>query len=305
MNISSDLRCFCYLLVRKYGNPRALSEEQKAAEFRSVYLKGVPLNMRTLRAVAFACGVDLKEVEKMPQNLRGYHEVFGSRKNIYFRKDDTVSGIQNTVLHEIREMMETLFEEADSGYEPLRTSARHLAANRFASSVLLPKDDFTEKVYETGLDVIDLASFYSKSCAQVLLRMGEVLQGKLFLYSALYEPANSNSGWEVAYWTGCSNDEEPDATIYSADGLFPRKGRGITEGSIVDLALKTGRPHLGRIAIHDDDDLGVLALVRPLVISDEPVKAVLTVILQTDRNKMEPQIERIKPVELDGFLRQF
>ncbi|MEL7562798.1 hypothetical protein [Dehalogenimonas sp. 4OHTPN] len=305
MKISSDLRCFCYLLARKYGNPRALSEEQKADEFRSVYLKKLPLNMRTLRAVAFACGIDLQEIERMPHNLRGYHEVIGSRKNIYFRKDDTVSGIQNTILHEIREMMETLFSETDSSYEPLRTSARHMAANSFATAVLLPKDDFMKKVYETGLDVIDLASLYSKSCAQVLLRMGEVLQGRLFLYTALYEPANDPGGWSVSYWTGCSNEEEPEANVYSANGLFPRKGRSVTADSIVDLALKTGRPHLGRIALGHDEDIELLALARPLVISDEPVKAVLTAILRTDRDKLEPQLDRICPVEIEGYLGSF
>ncbi|MGI2336844.1 MAG: ImmA/IrrE family metallo-endopeptidase [Dehalogenimonas sp.] len=302
MKLSSDLRCFCDHLVRKFGSPGASSEEQKADEFRNVYLKGLPFNMRTLRAVASCCGINLNGLDKMPHNLRGYHEVFGSNKNIYFKKDDSLSGQQNTILHEIREMMETLFAEAEPSYDALRTSARHLAANRFATAVLLPKDDFTQKAYETGLDIVELASFYSKSCAQVLLRMGEVLQGKLFVYSALYEPCGEgSSAWQVAYWTGCHNEEEPEANVYYSDGLFPKKGRYAPPGSLIDLAIKTRKPHLAHIAPTDDDDNSLLALTRPLIISGELTKALLTTVLSTDRRLIEPQIERLKPIDIGGL----
>jgi len=130
---------------------------------------------------------------KMPRNMRGYHEIItdgkvvDGRKIIYYREDDTASGIENTILHETREIMEHIFPEVCPGYCPLRTLATHLAANRFATAVLLPRKSFESKMYETGLDVVALADFYQKSCSQVLLRMGEVLQGRLFFYGALYE----------------------------------------------------------------------------------------------------------------------
>ncbi|MEN8615481.1 ImmA/IrrE family metallo-endopeptidase [Dehalogenimonas sp. THU2] len=260
--------------------------------------------MRTLRAVASCCGINLNGTDKMPHNLRGYHEVFDSKKNIYFRQGDTLSGQQNTILHEIREMMETLFAEADPSYDALRTSARHLAANRFATAVLLPRDDFIKKVYETGLDVIELASFHSKSCAQVLLRMGEVLQGKLFVYSALYEPCGEgSSAWQVAYWTGCHNDEEPESNVSYSDGYFPRKGRHALPGSLINLVIKTKKPHLARVTLSDDDDNGLLALARPLMISGDPIKAVLTAVLSTDRSFIEPQIGRLRPIDIKGFFK--
>jgi len=103
------------------------------------------------------------ESKKMPAKLRGYHEVIGDHKNIYYREEDSLSGIQNTILHEIREMMETLFCEDNPTYIPLKTSARHLAANQFATAVLLPLLSFTAKVYDTGLDIIELSSQYSRA----------------------------------------------------------------------------------------------------------------------------------------------
>ena len=174
MQSFSDLGNFCAHIVRKYGSPRAATEEQKADEFRRVYLNKLPPDLTTLRAVASACGIELNGVDegRMPRNLRGYHDVYGSRRNIYYRNGDAISGIENTVLHEIREMMETLFVEVDPGYEPLRTSARHAVANRFAADVLLPSPDFSKRAYETGLDIVELARLYSKSCSQVPLRMG-------------------------------------------------------------------------------------------------------------------------------------
>ncbi len=192
MKSFSNLHVFCKYIVRKYGRPDAASEAEKAEEFRNVYLKGLPLSLGALKAAAACCGIRLDALEKMPNNMRGYHEIYGEQRNIYFRKSDTISGIQNTILHEIREMMKTTFVEICPTYEALRTIARHTAANKFATSVRLPRESFLGKVYETGLDIIELARLYSKSCSQVLLRMGEVLQGKLFFYGALYEPCPEN-----------------------------------------------------------------------------------------------------------------
>jgi len=299
----NNLRFFCDHIVRKCGEINELSEEQLAEEFRLVYLKGLPTNLRALKAVAASCGIRLSELERMPQNIRGYHEIYEDSKNIYFRKGDAVSGIQNTILHEIREMMETMFVEVQPGYAPLRTSARHIAANRFASAVLLPEQDFRSKVYETGLDIIALSRMYSKSCSQVLLRMGEVLQGRLFMYAALYEP-NAENEWRVTYWTGCSNDSYPDANVYGLDGLFPRRGRPVMPGSLVDMAIKKGKPHLAHIALTDDiDDEALAAIARPLMISGTIAKTALVVLLGQNLDLFQPQVKRSSPVIADGFYR--
>jgi hypothetical protein len=299
----NNLRFFCDHIIRKCGEVNELSEEQLAEEFRSVYLKGLPTNLRALKAAAASCGIRLSELEKMPENIRGYHEVYGDSKNIYFRKGDAVSGIQNTILHEIREMMETMFAEVQPGYAPLRTSARHIAANRFAAAVLLPASDFQKKIYDTGLNVAELSRIYSKSCSQVLLRMGEVLQGNLFMYAALYEP-NAEGDWQVTYWTGCSNDSYPDANVYGLDGLFPRRGRPVTPGSLVDMAIKKGKPHIAHITLTDDiDDEGLAAIARPLMISGKVAKTALVVLLGRNLDLFQPQINRSNPVSVEGFLR--
>ena len=311
MTSFSDLYFFCDHIIRNYGSPHLLSEEQKADEFRSVYLRNLPINLRTLKAVASACGVNLNGLEwdKMPDTMRGYHEVYDGRRNIYYKKGDTISGIENTILHETREMMETVFVELHPDtYEPLKTIARHLAANRFASAVLLPRDTFEAKVYETGLDVVALAELYWKSCSQVLLRVGEILGRKLFFYAALYEnTSQSKPDWKVTYWTDGRNEECPENNIHGFYGFFPRKGHQVVPGALVDMAINTGRAHLVRhITILDDvddmEDNGLIALAQPLVISGTaPSKVALVVLLECDRQKLAPQIERTKPVVIDSF----
>ncbi len=111
MKSFSNLHVFYEHVIRKFDEPSSVSEEQLAEEFRTVYLRVWPLDLRTLMVVAASCGIKLNELEKMPNNMGGYHEVYGDNKNIYFRKGDTLSGIQNGILHEIREMMETLSAE--------------------------------------------------------------------------------------------------------------------------------------------------------------------------------------------------
>ena len=304
MQSFSNLRMFCEYVVRKHGEPIGISEEQLAEDFRTVYLKGLPLNLRTLRAAAASCGIKLSELEKMPENVRGYHEVYGDSKNIYFKKGDALSGIQNTILHEIREMMETLFAEVQPNYAPLRTSARHIAANRFAAAVLLPSSDFESKIYDTGFNIIELSKLFSKSCSQVLLRMGEVLQGKLFMYAALYEP-NAENEWHVTYWTGCSNDADPDANVYGGDSLFPRRGRAVVPDSLADLAIRGKKPYLAQhITLLDDTyEDGLIAIARPLIISGAPAKVALVVLLEQHRDLLLPQIEQSKPTIVEGFHR--
>jgi hypothetical protein len=293
-----DLRDFCGYVVKKYGSPDAATEDDKAEEFRKIYLRNLPPTLTALRAVASACGVKLNTLdsEKLPKNLRGYHEVYGGKRNIYYKKNDTLSGIENTILHEIREMIEPIFTEVCPGYEPLRTIAVHLAANSFATAVLLPKNGFEKRVYETGFDVIALSELYSKSCSQVLLRMGEVLRGKLFFYAALYENDGDNElNWRVTYWTRSHNEDCPDANLYGADEYFPRKGRKVVSGSLVDRAIKTGDTQFAeQITFSDDmEDFGLAAIAQPLVFPDSnQSKVTLVVMLNSDARRLEPQVNK-------------
>ncbi|MBM3299323.1 MAG: hypothetical protein FJY85_05155, partial [Deltaproteobacteria bacterium] len=105
----SELRCFCYHLVRKYGSPDKASEEQKADEFRYYYLRDLPPTLKALRTVAHCCGLRVRSSDEMPGNVRGYNHRVDGADNIVTRDGDTVSGTQNTILHEIREIMERTF----------------------------------------------------------------------------------------------------------------------------------------------------------------------------------------------------
>ena len=303
MKTSSDLIMFCQYIIKKYGNPNDATEEQKAEDFRKVYFKDIPLNLHTLQVVASVCGIRTNGVEskKMPPKLRGYHEVIGDHKNIYYREEDSLSGIQNTILHEIREMMETLFTEINPTYIPLKTKARHLAANQFATAVLLPRLSFRAKLFDNGLDIIELSNQYSKSCSQVLLRMGEVLKGELFMYAALYEP-NTENEWHVTYWTACHNETDPDSNVFGVDGLFPRKGRIAAPDSLVSQSITERKPYLAQhITLLDSMDEGLVAFARPLLISEIPVKVALVVLLEQNRSILQPQIDRLQPMVIDGF----
>jgi len=302
MKNPSDLRYFCYCLVRKYDSPDKASEEQKANEFRKYYLRDLLPSVKALRAVASCCGCKLDSSDRMPKNMRGFNHVVNGKSNIVIKDGDTVSGMQNTILHEIREIMEGIFPIVCRDYKPLKTSAKHYAANKFATAVLLPEEGFTSKVYETGFDVIELANHYAKSCSQVLLRIGEVLQGKLFFYAGMYEPDTDNN-WRVTYWTGSSNYNDYEANVYGLDGFFPRKNRSVTSGSLVDMTIKEGKSHLvEQITLLDDmEDEGLVAIANPLMIQEQPAKVILVVLLSHDRVLLSPQVEKINPVVVDRF----
>ncbi len=300
----SDLSSFCYYLVSKYGSPDRASEEQKASEFRHYYLRDLPPSIKALRIVASCCGLKLGSSDRMPENVRGYNYAVDGRNEIVIRDGDTVSGMQNTILHEIREIMERTFPRVCPDYVPLKTRARHYAANMFATSVLLPAERFISAVYDTGFDVIELSNVHSKSSSQVLLRIGEVLEGKLFLYGALYEP-DADGDWRVSYWTDSRNEEDPDANLCGLDGFFPRKNRRVAEGSLVDMAIRKARAHfVERITVLDDgEEEGLAAIANPLVIQGVPVRVALMVLLERNTDLLSPQIRRLNPVVVNTFCR--
>lgn len=305
MKDPGDLGCFCEHVLGKYGNLSDITEDDLAEEFGRVYLKGLPVTLSNLRSAAERCGIRLNGTDSMPANLRGFHEVYEKNQNIYYRNGDSVSGTQNTILHEIREMMETIFGEVDPDYEPLRTSARHIAANQFASAVLLPKEKFKQSVYDTGLDVVALAKMYAKSASQVLLRMGEVLKDELFSYMALYEPVNGDHAkWKVSYWTMTHNAHDPEGNVHGLGNFFPRKGRAANPGSLVEMTARRKRAHIApRITMLEHRaDLGLVAIARPVFTKSMTLANIsLVVLISSDRGLLETQISKVKPVTVNGL----
>lgn len=301
---------FCDHLIRKYGDPISSTEDQKAEEFRRRYLRDLPINQKSIMAITSCLDIKLKGLERMPRNVRGYHEICGGEKCLYYRLDDTPSGIQNTILHEIREMMETLFARVKPDYTPLKTSARHIAANRFASAVLLPEEKFRDRAFETGLDVVALSQMFSKSHAQILLRIGEVLQGRLFFYGALYEPDDAEGeDWAVTYWTGSQNGETKPG-LFDMGGPFPKKGMRALPGSLVDMAVKTRMPHLsGKITLNrawNFNDEGFIALAQPILETGTGVEKVALIVMKaSDRGLLKPQIDSTKPITLEDIPASF
>jgi hypothetical protein len=282
------LQLFCQDIVKKYTDPQKVSEEQKATEFRKFYLRDLPLNVHSLRTLASACDINTTglQSDKMPAKLRGYHDIMDGRQNIYYREEDSLSGIQNTILHELREMMEPLFAEACPGYRPMQTRAKHIAANNFATAVLLPRKEFLTMALESGLDVIELARFYHKSCAQVMLRLGEVVQQQLFFYAALFGELPDKPGqWQVNYWTQSLNIRNPELNVLGAASLFLRKGNLAETGSIVDMVIQHNRPCLIEQVVtrKNGQHFELLNLAQPSIL-DQNVNKVCLIILPT-RNK--------------------
>jgi len=307
MPFTNDLQGFCYYLVSKYGDPGILNEEQKADEFRKMYVMESPVKMKDIRAVALCCNINVDTLDSMPSTLRGFHEVYGESRNIYYKHGDALSGIENTILHEIREMMEPHFVEVCPSYESLDDGARHIAANRFASAVLLPGESFSNKMYETGLDVFGLAGYYEKSCSQVLLRMGKVLNGKRFFYGALYEREPECDSWSLNYCT-LSPSLFPEPNFGELGKFFPTKGTTVTPGSLMDMSIKGGKPYLVRILTLLDGlpkeskaREGLVALAIPQLVSGVPTRVALVVVLGRDKNLLEPQVNRITPEVVKGF----
>ncbi|MBN2076857.1 MAG: ImmA/IrrE family metallo-endopeptidase [Dehalococcoidales bacterium] len=300
MSFPPDLRNFCIYLTQLYGHYSTISEDLKAGIFLEMFFGDSAVNVESIKELARNFGINVDALDTMPGNLRGYHEVYENSKHIYYKQGDAASGIENTILHEIREMMEPYFEEISQFCIPLDEYQRHIAANQFASAVLLPGSEFLKNAHVTGLDIVKLAKDYSKSYAQVLLRLGEVIGCRRFFYGALYERDRQTMKWLVKYRT-LYPTLFPDVDYRQLGSFFPKKGMEVTSGSPADMAIKTRKPYVVRILTLMDFrpekgqiSEGLVALARPLNAS----LVSLVVVSYRDRNLFEPQINKINPVIL-------
>ena len=64
MGSFSDLRFFCDHIIPNYSSPNLLSGEWMIGEFRSVYLRNLPVNLKALKAAASACGINLDSMAR-------------------------------------------------------------------------------------------------------------------------------------------------------------------------------------------------------------------------------------------------
>lgn len=297
MGLADGLLLFCEYLVKQHGDPGKISEDLKAEEFKRYFLRDLPANVRSLRLVASVCGINTEAIDsgKMPNKMRGCHETIGSLRNIYYREEDSQSGIQNTLLHEFREMLDPRLADVFPKYRLLSPQAAHRAANLFASAVLLPSSDFIRDIYQTGFDVAALSKIYSKSSSQVLLRMGEVLKGKLFFYGALYEKEIQESDrWQLTYRSLTNNGYQ-----ISISGLFPRKESKAKTGSLIETCAQTSKPHIVEYVIkRGGAEINLVSLAQPLLIDRSVNKVAMVTLLHQDIDCLKPQVDHASPVKL-------
>jgi hypothetical protein len=295
----NNLRLFCEHILEKYHSLDDVTSEILADEFRDMFLSGLPVSPKVLEVVAESLGIKVSS-GPTPKGMRGYNDMYQGNMSIYYKDNDCRSGKENTILHEIRELMEHVFSEICPGYQPLRTLAVHNAANRFAAAVLLPRDEFRDKVFETGFDIVALGELYWKSCAQIIIRIAEVFQGDIFYYGALYEPCRIvHPEYRVTYWSASSNEDHQSL----AGQLFPRKGHSAASGSLVDEAVERRVPCLvERIITSETEHVGQLtAIARPIIFGDNIYRVPLVAVLRQDRDVIQPQIDRVYPTVLPDF----
>jgi hypothetical protein len=295
----NNLILFCEHILEKHHSLDDVTNEILADEFRDMFLSDLPVSPKVLEIVAESLGIKVS-AGPTPKGIRGYNDMYEGKMNIYYKNDDCRSGKENTILHEIRELMEHVFSQICPDYQPLRTLAVHNAANRFAAAVLLPRDEFRDKVYETGFDIVALGELYWKSCAQIIIRIAEVFQGEMFYYGALYEPFRIvHPEYRVTYWSASSNEDHQSL----AGQLFPRKGRSATLGSLVDEAVQRRVPCLvERIITTETDNVGQLAAIaRPIIYGDTIYRVPLVAVMRQDMDVIQPQIDRVYPFVLPDF----
>jgi hypothetical protein len=156
------------------------------------------------------------------------------------------------------------------------------------------------------LDMIALSNLFNKSCSQVLLRMKEVLDGKLAFCGTLYEPHPERpEHWVVSYSTSTTNHTRHNIGWLKIDGFYPSKGQTVKPRSIVDRTLSSGKSH--SVSYHIMQGLeekgSWLILAQPLIIDDVVSKVAVVMLPVPEQNLLKPQIENVNPIQLEPISR--
>ena len=117
--------------------------------------------------------VDDFEEENFPSKIRGFHSIYNNRTQITYKKDDRLSGIVYTLLHELFEIIiEKLNEKRTPPYE-----LTQYKANLFAASVLMPKEIFFKLAIDSNLDFLIIRDKYiHQSPLAILIRLQYLLE---------------------------------------------------------------------------------------------------------------------------------
>ena len=310
----SPLDSFSKLLLEKHERPDTISPEAIAEEWVAHSgLSALP-SLSEIHRQLESYGLSLQQAA-MP-GLRGHHYCYrGGDPTILYEDADWRGAVEFTLLHEFYEVILDRLCGHPRRNEALPKAESCWQANRFAAAVLMQKNIFLQALHESHFDIVWMHRHFYRSYSAIAIRAVEVLNGiadsrRKELACAVYNRSGEPGDWRLSPPDedfALRNEFRVGCAVYTSGlrlgkggypaHLMPKKGDGVLPGSIVELALSTGRPVLLRKATGFDaageKDLALLA--RPVSWFNKPSKVILEAMRLEDGYILEVQAKPLRP----------
>jgi Zn-dependent peptidase ImmA (M78 family) len=187
--------------------------------------------------------------------------------HIHYSVKDRPGTQKFDIFHELFEIIHKNLGEADPDFKLLKEPLLSQAADRFAASVLIPRDFFLEKIGVTGCDLVKLSEELGLSHQCLLVALGQNIVDFPFV-GALYEhqPATSEGKvYEITEYSASLVIKTGQARMAKELCWLqapPVRNGHPQYGSLVCASITGGRPVLWRSS---DDENAPIILVRPLL----------------------------------------
>lgn len=284
--------------------PDELEAEELAKQFVAYFRLPKFPTLKNLLKLAKSMNIEQIEGLPLPRSIRGFHEEWEGTYSIKYKKDDWIGAIEHTILHEIREIMENMFEELLSGHERLSRRALESEANLFAACVLMPGEQFLSDVYELGFDPIRLQKKYRRAYSSILIRMMKVVSGRLPFIGVLYEKNGSETNGallNVTYFVKTPNIKTNRKHGRLLWCYIPREGSNVVNSSIAYSVIKYGQSIYREKATGFDffgyDDFSFIA--RPVYRKGGHITKIAVIgVPYEHRTVLKVQLDKIDPLFL-------
>jgi hypothetical protein len=223
--------------------------------------------------------------------------------HIHYSVKDRPATQKFDIFHELFEVTIKKLGELDSKFKLLVEPQLSQAADRFASSVLIPPLFFKEKIGMTGCDLVKLSEELGLSHQCLLVALGQNIVDFPFV-GAIYEHQPATEAGKI------HDIKDYSASLVIKTGQVrvskelcwlqaaPVRNGHPQFGSLVCAAITGGRPVLWRSS-HDEN--APVILVRPLLnTAPKPYRIILLAVPNEEYSLIAPQVETIMPIPVNG-----
>ena len=280
------LDTFCRHLVDKYSSPHWIAPKVMAEEWVAHSgLSALPC-LSEIHDQLKRYGLSLKQTET--PDLRAHHFCYGSGDpTIVYEEGEWRGAAEFTLLHELYEIILEHLDRIQRRHESPSRSEACWRANKFAAAVLMQKGIFMQALYESNFDIIWLHQHFYRAYSAVAIRAVELLNSlppasRKELMCVVYDWSGTPEQWKAGqlhFRVGCA--AYTSGLRVGSGGYplsrMPQRGDGVRPGSIVEVALRTGRPVLLKRAYGFDSkgEKDLTCLARLVYWFNKPAKVIV------------------------------